>query len=331
MARWLTGVVLIGLGVFGIVLAIIMPTVVVPASKKTPLDLDITQISSGPAKLLDAATGKQQDVRLRATRIVRTDSNASDRDNTTVDASLCIVVIKGSTPNCVKSSDPRLLSVTTDRVTSDRTSAEAVDVPKWGANVNGDTSVKHTGLSYKWPIDAEKKTYQFFLPDLKRAFPATYLGTAKVRGLDVYRYQAKTGDQPYKIQGVAAGTYNDTRTVWVEPQTGVIVKGVEREVQTLADGTLALDTTLTFEDSAIDYQSNYAKGKIDDLRKAGVYLPIIAGVVGLIALIGGILLVRPRSSAPVADGGAHPDDAPPPDAGPNFGQPPPDAQASSQT
>ncbi len=331
MARWLTGVVLIGLGVFGIVLAIIMPTVVVPASKKTPLDLDITQISSGPAKLLDAATGKQQDVRLRATRIVRTDSHASDRDNTTVDASLCIVVIKGSTPNCVKSSDPRLLSVTTDRVTSDRTSAEAVDVPKWGANVNGDTSVKHTGLSYKWPIDAEKKTYQFFLPDLKRAFPATYLGTAKVRGLDVYRYQAKTGDQPYKIQGVAAGTYNDTRTVWVEPQTGVIVKGVEREVQTLADGTLALDTTLTFEDSAIDYQSNYAKGKIDDLRKAGVYLPIIAGVVGLIALIGGILLVRPRSSAPVADGGAHPDDAPPPDAGPNFGQPPPDAQASSQT
>src|SRR5262249_38754487 len=155
---------------------------------------------------------------------------------TTVDVSLCIVIKDSpNTPACVPSSDPRLLSVTTDRVTSDRKTAEAVYVPGWNANVNGDTSIRHEGLSYKWPIDAEKKTYQFFLPDLGKAFPAEYIGTDHIAGLDVYKYESKTGDQPYKIQGIADGTYNDVRTVWVEPRTGVIVKGQEHQVQTLAN------------------------------------------------------------------------------------------------
>lgn len=291
------GFVLIGVGLFVIVLAILLPTVVVPHSKKTPLDLDITQISSGPAKLYDAKTAKTNNVQLRATRTVRTDSHASNSTNTTVDESLCIVVVQGTTPNCVPATDPRLLSVTTDRVTADRKTAEAVYVPGWGANVNGDTSIKHEGLSYKWPIDAQKKTYQFFQPDVGKAFPAKYIGEAKVRGLTTYKYEAQTGDQPYKVQGLIPGTYNDTRTVWVEPRTGAIVNGVEHQIQSFRSQgktITALDTTLSFEDSAIDYQSNYAKDKINQLRWAQLWAPIILGVVGIAALIGAYFLLRRR-------------------------------------
>lgn len=308
MVRRVAGIVLIGLGVFALVLAVLFPSYVVPKSKKTPLDLNITQRSSGAAKLFDAATGKTRDVTLRATRVVKTDSVASDAKNTTVFETLCIVIVEGKTPDCVQSSDPRLLSITTDRVTADRKSGESVDVPKYKANVNGDANIKHVGLSYKFPLDTAKKTYQFFQPDLGKAFPAVYKGTAKVAGLTTYKFVSATGDQKYKIQGTFPGKYNDTRTVFVEPKTGAIINGTEHQVQTLDNGTVALDTTLSFDKSAVTFQANFAKSKIDQLDQARVKAPLGAGLLGVIALIGGILLLRGRrSSGPAADDGGRDD------------------------
>ncbi len=319
-------ILLIVLGAFGGGLAFLLPAVAVPAVKKTPLNLDITQVSSGPGKLLDAASGTSRSVQLRATRIVRTDSHASDGTNTTVNESLCIVVVQGTTPNCLPSNDPRLLSITTDRVTSERKSAESVHVANYRENVNGDTSARHAGVTYKWPIDAQRKTYQFYEPDLLKAFPATYEGTSKVAGLTVYQYTAKTGDQPYLVQGLFKGTYNDVTTVYVEPKTGAIVDGVEHQVQTLQDGTVALDTTLRFDQSAIDYQANYSKDAIDKLRLAGLWIPIIAGILGVLALVAGVVLVLRGHPSSRSDGGAHRDNPPPAD--PNVGPPPSYADSS---
>jgi hypothetical protein len=327
--RKAAGVVLIGVGVFGLVLAILLPTVVVHGSKKTPLDLDITQISSGSAQVLDPTTFKTKTVQLRATRIVKTDSHASDGTNTTVFETLCIVVVQGSTPNCVPSSDPRLLSATTDRVTGDRRSAESVHVAKWNENVNGDTAVRHTGMSYKWPIDAKKKTYRFFQPDLKKSFPAVYSGTSKIKGLTVYKYVSATGVQPYKVQGTFEGTYDDTRSVWVEPRTGAIIYGEEHQIQRIKDklnpngpGVLALETTLKFDQSAIDFQANYAKGKIDKLKQAQLWGPLILGIVAVLAFAGAYLLLRRRSPGGTDREGEHRHHEPKPDDDPNFAEPP---------
>jgi hypothetical protein len=319
--------VLVALGLFGIVLTVLLPTVVVAKSKKTPLDLNITQISSGPAKVLDTTTNTLQNVRLRATRVVKTDTKASDDTNTTVFETLCIFVIQSSNPpKCPPKGDPSILSVSSDRVTGDRKSAESVHIPKYGEFVKDfgppDTSVRHVGLSYKWPIDAKKQTYQFFQPDVRQAFPAVYSGTDKVKGLTVYKYVCETGDQPYKVQGLYPGTYNDTRTVWVEPRTGVIVNGVEHQTQTLADGTLALDTTLSFDPSAIDFQSNYAKDKIDKLRQAQLWGPLITGILGAAALVGAYFLLRRRSSAGGDQGGEGRHDHPTPDDDATYADPP---------
>lgn len=311
--RRILGSVLIGLGLFGIVLAILLPTVVVSGSKKTPLDLNITLHSTGSAQVLNAATGKVADVDLRATRIVRTDSKASDGTNTTVVETLCTVIVQGNTPDCLPSTDPRLLSITTDRVTSDRRSAEAVHVAKYKENINGDTSKRHKGMAYKWPIDAKKKTYQFYEPDLAEAFPAVYKGTSKIKGLTVYEYVCDTGTQRYQVQGLFPGTYTDTRTVYVEPQTGAIIKGVEHQVLALASGQVALDTTLTFDQKAIDYQAHFAKDKIKALHLAQIWGPIVVGVLGIVALIGGIALLRARRGS-----------AGDPDGEPGRGRPTPD-------
>jgi hypothetical protein len=315
--RGAVAVVLVGLGVFGVVLTLLLPTVVVDRSKKLPLDLDITLHSSGPATVLDPATSQPKHVTLRATQIVRTDTKASDGTNTTIFETLCIVIVEGTTPDCVDKSDPRLLSVTTDRVIANRKTSDSVNVAKYNEQINGQSTfngspVRHVGMSYTWPIDSSKQTYQFFQPDLNKAYPATYQSTDKIDGLTVYKYVCDTGTQPYKVQGLFDGTYTDTREVWVEPRTGVIVKGREHQIQRIADandpsgpGTLALDTTLTFDQSAIDFEANYAKDKINQLKLAQLWAPLVTGIIGVGALLGAFFLLRARRTGASDGQGRH--------------------------
>lgn len=51
------------------------------------------------------------------------------------------------------------------------------------------------------------------------------------------------------------------------------------------------------------YQANFAKKKIDQLRQAQVWGPLIAGILGVAALIIGFLLLRHRSGRAAA--GSH--------------------------
>jgi hypothetical protein len=319
--RKASGIVLVGVGVFAVVLAILLPTVVVDRSKKTPLDLNITQRAIATnAKVLDPSTGSQTTVTLRATRIVKTDSRASDSKNTTVFETLCVVIVKGDTPDCVRAPDPRLLSATTDRVTADRVSAESVHVAKWNENVNGQPA-RHSGLTYKWPIDSKKKDYTFYMPDLLKAFPAKYEGTDRIDGLTTYKYVAYSGKQPYKVGGTFDGTYEDTTTAWVEPRTGAVIYGEEHQIQRINSptdpaGTLALDAMFKFDKKSVDYQANYSKDAITKLDAAGVWGPIVLAVVALAAFIGAFFLLRtrtangPDSSGPERHSGPDPDDDP---------------------
>lgn len=330
--RRVIGALLVLLGIAGVALAILLPTVVVPHAKKIPLDLNTTLRSTGGAKLLDPATGQTRDVQLRSTQIVRTDSHASDGTNTTLDESLCTVIVLGNTPDCPKAPDPRLLGLTTDRMTVDRKSAEGVHVAKYGESVNGDTSARHVGVGYTFAIDAKKQTYQFYLPDLGKAFPAVFNGTSKINGLTVFKYVSATGSQPYQIQGKIPGTYTDTRTVFVEPRTGVIVNGIEHQVQTLANGAVALDTTLAFDRQAIDFQADYAKDKIRLMRLGEIWGPIGGGVIGIAALVGGLLLLRAsRGTGGEDDGRVGRHSAPPPDSQSDYVDPPTELSESSQT
>jgi hypothetical protein len=78
----------------------------------------------------------------------------------------------------------------------------------------------------------------------------------------------------------------------VDPVTGAIVKGVEHQVRTLADGTTALDTTLTFNDAAVKSQAKQAKDGRSQITLLTVILPLILLVIGVLALIGAFLLLR---------------------------------------
>jgi len=304
--RRVFGVVLIGLGVFGLVFAGLVRFWAYPNGEKTPLDLDVPINATGPAQVYDADTGQLRSVQLRAARTVRVDSHASDSKNVVVVERLCLVIQQGNPPPCVSGSDSRLLTTTTDRVAADRKSAESVNDPKYGENVNGDTTIKHVGLTYKWPFHAKKKTYQFFNPDVGVASPATYEGKEKINGLTLYKYVCVTpkmeadvfsGIVPKPNATVQAipGYYTDTRTVWIDPVTGTIVKGNEHQVRQFRggalDGQTAIDLNETFDDATVKYQTRKAKDGRDKIELASFWLPLAGLLVGVLALAGGILLL----------------------------------------
>ena len=91
------------------------------------------------------------------------------------------------------------------------------------------------------------------------------------------------------------GKYSDTRIVWVDPVTGVIVKGTEHQVRTFADGAPAADITLTFNKTAVDYQLKQAKDGRNKINLLTVWLPLIALVLGIVFLVAGVLVLRQQS------------------------------------
>ncbi|MDQ1742365.1 MAG: hypothetical protein QOE23_704 [Pseudonocardiales bacterium] len=287
--------VLVGLGVFGLLAAGLFRFYVPSRVEKTPLNLDITQVATGPAKLFNAETGKVEDVPLRAVRKVLTDSAASDSKVTVIEESLCVVKDVDNPPMpCVDSHDAqhRLLDQTTDRVAADRKSAESSNDPRYATNINGDTSATHTGLTYKWPFHAKKVSYKFFDPISRQAPDARFIGTDKIHGMTMYKYEAVIPTLDLPIGKDIPGTYSDTRTVWIEPLTGVIVKGIEVQKRNFPDGSVALDSTLTFDQASIDYQAKQAKDGRNSLRLVTLVLPLVLLLVGLAALVGAFLLYR---------------------------------------
>lgn len=291
--RTILTAVMVGVGVFLLVVAGLLRFYAPSRIEKTPLDLDITTVATGPAKLA-VGDGTTTDLQLQATRRVRVDSSASNSDVVVILETLCIVKLIDNPPACVSADDPqkRLVSFTTDRVADDRKSGEAVNDPKYGEFVNSDTSVQHKGLSYKWPFHAEKKSYLFFDAASQQAPTANYLRTESIDGIDCYVYQAIETNLAVDVAEGVPGTYDDTRTVWVDPVTGTIVKGVEHQVRRLTDGTTALDTTLTFDQKTIDSQAQKAKdgrSKIDLVTK---WLPLAGLIVGLGLLVGAYFVGR---------------------------------------
>lgn len=311
---------MVGLGVFLVVVAALFRFYAPSRAEKTPLNLDITLVATGPSTI-----GTSDHVPLQATRHVVVDSAASNANIVVVVETLCIVKLIDNPPACVSASDPknRLVSLTTDRVASDRKTGEAVNDPKYGEYVNSDTSVKHTGLSYKWPFNAQKKSYLFYDPQSLQAPTANYLRTEKVAGLDCYVYQAVETGLSVDVAPGLPGKYSDTRLVWVDPLTGTIVKGVEHQVRTLTDGTPALDTTLTFDQKSIDLQAKKAKDGHNQINMLTIYLPIAAGVLGIALLVGAFFVGRRRGGDNGEDGGHH---GPAPDSEPTYAD-----AANSQT
>jgi hypothetical protein len=294
--RRLWGGVLLALGVFLVVLAGLLRFYVADRAIETPIDQYATTVAPGPGTYFDPGSLTEIRADLMATRTVRGDVPASTDTVGVWDVFVA-----------VETGDGVLVRSSLDRVAFDRKTAESVDC--CGAAVDGEQA-RHEGVSYKFPFGTEKQTYSFWDVNSRRAYPARYVSEEQVQDLTVYKFiqqipaqRIRTAEVPGSVVGERAATvqapvfYQNTRTVWVEPKSGVIVKGNEQTRTTLRnsqdqDRVVVLEADLTFDDDTQRQQADLARdgmGKIDLIR---LWLPLAALLLGLILLAAAALILR---------------------------------------
>lgn len=306
------GAVLVAAGTFLIVGALSMPLYVAPALVKVPLNQSSeTYSKASNATVLDFSTlSERTGVNLTAARAVRGDVQAGNSERAVFDVGVSVTDDAAANPEDGK------ITYSTDRVAVDRRTGEAVAC--CAENING-TAFKHEGLTYTFPFGTEKKTYQYFDNTARKAFPVDYVGTEEIQGLTVYKFEMTVEpvkiseiEVPGKLVGateptVTAGRYYaNTRTLWVEPTTGVIVKGQEKQLQTLrdpagADKIKIIDATLTFTEDTQKQQADAAKDARKQINLLTVVAPIALAVLGaLLVLLGILIIMRARRSGAAA-------------------------------
>ena len=319
------GVVLAGLGAFLLVLALLLKFVAVPKLAVAPLtpgtDGISTSLSIGVAKTLfypgkigSGENPTRTNVPLTATRTPRGDVLAS----TTPEAEAANLVVWDSFQNVVDD-EGATIDASTIRFAFNRTTSELTNC--CGGNVDGEAA-NFVGIApFKFPFYTEQKDYDWYDSGLDTTAPAKFLGTDTIEGVLVYKFQQiippyKSGELevPGDLVGsteasVVANRYKESDTiVYIEPITGAPIDGKQRQHQYLAgaDGTTEALTIIDAELGADP--KDVAAGAISTGQSAallvllGSTIPMVAGILGVIALLLGFFLAtRSRTDESEAD------------------------------
>lgn len=326
------GLVLIGLGAFLLVLAPLLRFWAAPQLAVAPLgcepedvlieELCDNGISLSPSEGEAAAIFNvsrlaiDENVELDSVRRIKPDREASSDETAVYESNSTTTRANGD-----------LVVSNTERIPFNRHDSIMDDC--CDANVNGVDITDFEGLNpYKFPFFTEKDDYLYFDATLRQALPAQYVGEEELHGLNVYKFEQVIEPTEYaelEVPGDLVGSdeasfvaprfYSNTRTFWVEPTTGVIVKGMEQQRQYLAgpDGDPALtlfDAELAFtEDNQLNAANNAKEGKAS-LDLVRTTIPLIALPLGLLLLGIGLFLVlggsRRGTAEPVAAGTGEP-------------------------
>ena len=313
--RRAAGYVLVGLGVFLLALAPLAKWYVAPRVAIAPLGctgadtaickdrVNLSPSSGTATTLFDPATlTSNANVPLVAQERVRADVAASHGSNhrTVYDESQTLSTATGA-----------LVVADTMRIPFDGHTSQMISC--CNGNTDGVAIADYSGINpLKFGFDVQKKTYLYYDRTLNKATPMVFKDVESIDGVDVYKFvqtiaptQTGTLEVPGNLVGSTDASvqaprfYSNIRTVWVEPVTGVIVKGSEQQKQTLrgADGSDKLsiiEATLTFTDANIKASAKGASDAASQLRLISTTGPIVALVLGLVLLVLGLFLVLGR-------------------------------------
>ncbi|MBO8184463.1 DUF3068 domain-containing protein [Streptomyces spirodelae] len=311
------GLVLLGLGVFLLVLSPMLAWYVEPRAKRTPTDVNITSVFTGTGTYFDQQELKPRSgQKLTVTRRVLGDVAASEKSGRAVwNVSQTI-----DNPRTRKLDDPRKsFQWTTERLVTDRKSNRPVDCcrakPK---NIAGEAYLK-------WPFDVEKRDYAWWDSSLGATVPLRYKGEAKVQGYQGLRFSGtveptRAGtrqvpgvlvDRPDSGQVNAEEWYSNSGLDFVVDQrTGRILyaatgpKLVLRAPGGKADKvTLLQSDKLAFTEKTQREAIGLAKDDNSRLRLVGSVAPIGAVTAGgVCAALGAVLVARRRPAPSAANG-----------------------------
>jgi hypothetical protein len=298
---------LTGLGAFLIVVAVLLRTVIADQVIKFPINTYVvttllgSNVSYFSPSLVKPITGAT----MRVTDTVKGDPNASTSSTAVWDEFTYLYDVTNA----------KVFNYSSRRAAFDRRTSQLVNC--CGANIGGNKSIRQTGLSgYVWPFGTQKQTYNVFDTTLLRPMPYTYEGTGTIHGITVYRFveqvaptQAGTQTLPGSLVGSSQPSatlpqyYTATNTDWVDPVTGAILTVTETQQLLVRDATgahtlLLFDGTLAMTPQSIQQAVNLDKDGRNKLNLLEVVVPLVAGVLGIAALVTGILLARRRGDQP---------------------------------
>lgn len=306
--RRVVGYLLVVVGVFLLVLGPTVKWVVAPRLAVAPLECDgdtlcedgvsISPSSGVATKLFSPATlSERTNVDLVATRRVKPDREISNADQTVYD-----------TIQEVVDGDGELVTASQARYGFDGHTSELLDC--CDANVDGEPLTDFGGvMPLKFGFGLEQRDYEYFDSTIQQATTAAYVGTEELEGVEVYVFEqviepTQIGELevPGDLVGsddesfVAPRYYSNTRTLYVEPTTGVIVNGEELQLQTLRgpDGTdqlTIIEASLAFTPENVANAAQNAKDGKSQLGLISNTVPLVAFVLGLVLTGLGAFLV----------------------------------------
>jgi hypothetical protein len=277
------GMVLAGLGGFLVMLAILAKFYAPGQLMKTPVDVDSVTRAAG-----EAALGTDSAEPVKGTQVTRADSAKSTGDVVSFVSSSCLVFDRDDVPDCVSADDPedRLITASVEYFATDRVTAEAVNDPKYLPPEAEEVD----GLQNKWPFDVEKKAYPYWDGTANGAFDAEYEATEEIDGVEVYRFHQIITDAPIEVTDGVQGTYSTDKTIWIEPVTGSIVNQSYHQVRETDEGDNFITLDLAFTPGEVQESIDDAKTNRDQVNLIRSTVPLIGFVVGIPALLIGLLL-----------------------------------------
>ncbi len=181
-----------------------------------------------------------------------------------------------------------------------------------GAAVGTDTHVHLSGLGVFFPIGTKQQSYQVFNTTLLKPVTARYVGQQTIDGLPTYKFVSQipptrfgTQQVPGSLVGSKLATvtlgeyYNGTISYLVDPTTGVPVRVTEQQHVGLRDGSgaeklVVLNGTLITTPASVQSSVNTVNRDVGLLHLATNTIPLIAGILGIILLIGGVIMAAMR-------------------------------------
>ncbi|MGP4004026.1 DUF3068 domain-containing protein [Streptomyces sp. 8N706] len=315
---------LLGAGVFLLVLSALLVRYVGPRAERTPIDVDVTTVFTGRGSYFDVdALAVKDNQRITVTRRVLGDVADSERSGRAVwDVSTAI-----DTPRTLPLKDPRRsLQWTTERWVTDRRTNLPVHCCEESPAFGGEAYLK-------FPFDLQKRGYSWWDSTLGATVPLRFAGTTKVQGYEGYRFTGtvkptRTGSRqvpgllvgrPGRGQVLAEEWYANTGIELVaDRRTGRIINAVIAPRKTLrAPGgrrdavTLLRSGRLEFTDATQRTQVDLASADSGRLELLDRTVPLGGSAAGAaFTAAGAALLVRrrrpsgTRTSPPPADGTA---------------------------
>ncbi|MEU4205099.1 DUF3068 domain-containing protein [Streptomyces sp. NPDC039022] len=297
--------VLLGLGVFLLVLAPMLAWYVAPRAQRTPVDVDVTTVFTGTGSYFDTGTLRTRNKqKITITRHVLGDVAESERSGRAVwDVSTTV-----DTPVTLELKDPRkAFQWTLERWVTDRRTNAPVHCCK-------EAPTRFEGDAYlKFPFDVQRRTYRWWDNTLGAAVPLRFAGTKHVQGYEGYRFTGtvaptRTGSRqvpgrlvgrPAQGQVQAEEWYaNSGIELVVEPRTGRIINASISPHKTLRAPGARTDAVTLLRGSGLEFtpatrrkQVALADADSTKLKTVGETAPLAAAVAGGGATLFGVVLV----------------------------------------